>query len=219
MFTGIIEDLGTVSQIERAATGARLTITAPWDLSHDKIGDSIAVNGICLTVTDKTPQNFSVDVSAESISRTNFDKMKTGDRVNLERALRLSDRLGGHLVLGHVDGVGTVKRRTRKGNSAIFEISAPKELERYLVEKGSIAIDGISLTINTCQASDFSVNIIPHTLEVTTLGDRQTGSNVNLETDILGKYVEKLMLGKSDSEKSKDMDLGFLAEHGFLKGR
>ncbi len=218
MFTGIIEALGSVSQIERASGGARLNVTTDMDMSSDRIGDSVAVNGICLTIVEITTNSFALDLSQETIGRTTFEEMKVGDKVNLERALKFSGRLGGHLVTGHIDGVGVVRRRTRSGASEVFEITAPSGMERYMIEKGSIAVDGISLTINSCQGRDFSVNIIPHTLSVTTLGLHMSGSRVNIEADVLGKYIERIMSG-GKAGGSGDIDLELLAKHGFLKDR
>jgi riboflavin synthase len=216
MFTGIIESLGSIARIERTAGDARITIVTDLDLSKDSVGDSVSVNGICLTITSLTGNSFVVDVSEESISRTTFDDIRVGDKVNLERALRLSDRLGGHIVTGHIDGVGVVRNRNPRGKSVVFDVTAPPGIERYMVDKGSIAVDGISLTINSCQGRDFSVNIIPHSLEVTTLGFRKAGDRVNIEADILGKYIERITAGGGTGQ-SKEMDLDFLANHGFLK--
>lgn len=193
MFTGIIRDLGTIKAINRRGQEAVLEVKTGLDLSEVNIGDSIAVNGACLTATDKGKETFLADVSAETMSRTNLKLLQPGDRVNLETALRLCDLLGGHLVLGHVDGLGKILERSEKGGGIRLGCEAPANLNRYLVEKGSITIDGVSLTVNECKGHRFYVNIIPHTGRETTLGMKKIGALVNLETDILGKYVEKLL--------------------------
>ena len=177
-----------------------------------KLGDSIAVDGACLTVTDIQPQGFSVDVSPESLQRSTLGKKRAGDRVNLERALRLCDRLGGHLVSGHIDGLGVLSSREKSGEFIRLVFSAPEQLLKYIIEKGSVAVDGISLTVNTVTGRDFSVMIIPHTLEKTTLAGKGPGDQVNIENDLIGKYVEKLM-GKRDADGGITLD--FLAKHNF----
>ena len=177
-----------------------------------KLGDSIAVDGACLTVTGIQPQGFSVDVSPESLQRSTLGKKRAGDRVNLERALRLCDRLGGHLVSGHIDGLGVLSSREKSGEFIRLVFSAPEQLLKYIIEKGSVAVDGISLTVNTVTGRDFSVMIIPHTLEKTTLAGKGSGDQVNIENDLIGKYVEKLM-GKRDAGQGITLD--FLAKHNF----
>lgn len=211
MFTGMITALGSIRRVTRKGTDALLEVDASMSLEDIRIGDSIAINGACLTVTQKAERRFTADVSAETLSRSNLGTLKAGDRVNLEKALRLNDFLGGHLVLGHVDGQGKLQEKTGKANSIILGIEIPEELMRYLVEKGSIAVDGVSLTVNRCEKSRFYVNMIPHTAQVTTLGFKKVGDAVNIETDIIGKYVEQFL------HPRKGMDMGFLAEHGFLK--
>ena len=195
----------------RKGADALLDVDASMPLEDIRIGDSIAINGACLTVTQKADGRFTADVSAETMSRTNLGALKAGDRVNLEKALRLNDFLGGHLVLGHVDGQGKIQEKTGRANSIIFGIEIPEGLVRYIVEKGSIAVDGVSLTVNRCEKNRFYVNMIPHTAQVTTLGFKKVGDIVNIETDIIGKYVERFL------QPRKGMDMGFLAEHGFLK--
>ncbi len=181
-------------------------------MAEIKLGDSIAVDGACLTVTSIQPQGFSVDVSSETLQRTTLGKRRAGDRVNLERALRLCDRLGGHLVSGHIDGLAVLSAREKSGEFIRLVFSAPEQLLKYIIEKGSVAIDGISLTVNTVTGRDFSVMIIPHTLEKTTLAGKGPGDQVNIENDLIGKYVEKLM-GKRDADGGITLD--FLAKHNF----
>jgi len=216
MFTGIIEELGTVREIAPRGNAAVMRIQARTVLEEMKLGDSIAVNGVCLTVVEISPSTFSADISLETLRVSGLRGLKGGDLVNLERPLRLTDRLGGHLVLGHVDGVGQILRRQVEENTIFLAISAPDELLYYIVPKGSIAVDGISLTVIDISPGSFSVAIIPHTAAKTTLGFKKVGEIVNLETDILGRYVEKFLQGRSES-KQRSIDLAFLAEHGFLK--
>lgn len=215
MFTGLIEDLGTVRELRRGAAGARLTVATALPMTELAIGESIAVNGVCLTVTGFGGGTFSADLSPESLERSTLGGLASGAPVNLERALRLSDRLGGHLVTGHVDAVAELIERTRDGNAIRLAFRIEPHYCRYLVEKGSIAIDGISLTVNTVAAGSFAVAVIPHTLEVTTLKKVNPGARVNVETDILGKYVERL-LRPGEGEGKAALDLQFLAKHGFL---
>ncbi|MFH1079120.1 MAG: riboflavin synthase [Pseudomonadota bacterium] len=211
MFTGIIAALGSIRRVTRKGADALLEADASMPLEDIRIGDSIAVNGVCLTVTQKADRCFTADVSAETLSRTNLGALKAGDRVNLEKAMRFNDFLGGHLVLGHIDGQGTLHEKTRQANSIIFGVEIPEGLVRYIVEKGSIAVDGISLTVNRCEKNRVYVNMIPHTAQVTTLGLKKIGDRVNIETDIIGKYVERFL------QPHKGVDMRFLAEHGFLK--
>lgn len=193
MFTGIIEELGTVKSIHSQSGGMRLSISGKIVLDGMKIGDSISVNGACLTVVEISNTLFSADVSRESLDKSNLGKLRVGDKVNLERPMRLADRLGGHLVAGHVDAVGVIRGIVKKGDASVFTFEAPPEVLRYLVYKGSVAIDGISLTVNEIQGKRFSVTIIPHTLQMTTLGFKKIGDLVNLEVDLIGKYVEKFL--------------------------
>jgi riboflavin synthase len=211
MFTGIIENAGAVKRITRKGEDALLVIDTSLNLDDVKVGDSIAVNGACLTVTEKTDRSFSADVSAETLTRTNLKLLKSGDRVNLEKSLRMNSFLGGHLVLGHVDGLGKIQEKINKANSLQFCVEVDTELGRYIVEKGSVAVDGISLTVNRCEKNRFYVNIIPHTARNTTLEFKKVADLVNIETDIIGKYVEKFL------NPGKGIDMNFLAEHGFLK--
>jgi len=197
---------------------ARL-IRPDFELKDPELGESIAVNGVCLTLTTLVSDAFSVDVSPESLKRTTLSSIRINDRVNLERALRLSDRLGGHIVSGHVDTVATVSSRQEKGDFILFSFSLDPSLDRYIIEKGSIAIDGISLTVNECQPGSFSVAIIPHTAKMTTLSFKKPGDKVNIELDVLGKYIEKLLLsekGQGGQKNNRSVDMEFLARHGFL---
>lgn len=214
MFTGLIEDLGTLRELRRGAEQVRLTVATALPMGELTLGESIAVNGICLTVVAFGDGTFSADVSVETVACTTLAELTPGHRMNLERALRLSDRLGGHLVSGHVDGVGTVVERVREGNATRFTFRVPTELSRYLVSKGSVAVDGISLTINAVAGETFSLTIIPHTLAMTTLQTLAAGGRVNIETDIIGKYVERLLRGGEGKESA--IDRQFLAKHGFL---
>lgn len=191
MFTGIIEELGIIKAIRSQSGGIRLSVEGKVVMEGMKTGDSIAVNGACLTVTEFNSAVFSADVSRETVDKTGIGKFRVGDKVNLERPLRLSDRLGGHLVAGHVDTVGVIRGIINKEDAAIFTFEAPKEVTKYLIYKGSVAIDGVSLTVNEVMGSRFSVSIIPHTARMTTLGFKKIGDTVNLEADMIGKYVEK----------------------------
>lgn len=216
MFTGLIEDLGHLRDLRRGTAGARLTVATSLPMAELTIGESIAVNGACLTVTDFGGGAFSADVSAETLERSTLGALAAGAVVNLERALRLSDRLGGHLVTGHVDTVATVASRHREGNAERFTFRLAPAYLRYLVEKGSVAIDGISLTVNAVGADVFTVAVIPHTLAVTTLKGCRPGDRVNIETDLIGKYLERLLRPAGEGGGPPPVDLQFLAKHGFL---
>ena len=197
-----------------------MTVEADFSLENTKIGDSISVSGACLTATTIEGRSFSVDISPETLARSTFGKAKPGDRVNLERALRLSDRLDGHLVSGHIDGTGAIAGRQNFSNAIVIHIEAPESLCRYMIEKGSVAVDGISLTINTCKTSGFSVSIIPHTANQTTIGFKKTGDPVNIETDMIGKYVERFLTGRNEERghsKKSDVSMELLAKSGFLQ--
>lgn len=217
IFTGIVEEIGVVRDIRPGVNSTRLGVLAQTVLEDVKLGDSIAVNGVCLTVVEYEPRHFWADVMPETYANTTLKGLRPGDPVNLERALRLSDRLGGHLVQGHVDGMGTIIERKPFDISVLYRIKAPQEVLRYTVPKGSIAVDGISLTVVDVENDCFSVALIPHTLDVTILGSKQTGATVNLESDIIGRYVEKLLQPDLDkSTKRNNLGIGFLSEHGFL---
>ena len=218
MFTGIIQGKGVLVSKRPSGGGMLFTLEADFDITDPEEGESIACNGVCLTAKEISGRRFTVDVSPESLSRTNLGEKATGSTLNLERALRLADRLGGHLVSGHVDAVARVSSRVPEGDFTRFTFAIPKELSRYIIEKGSITIDGISLTVNSCDAESFSVAIIPHTMQVTTLGELRQGDGVNIEVDLIGKYVEKLLGGGGDSPApSPGLSPSFLAEHGFWK--
>jgi riboflavin synthase len=201
MFTGIIEEMGVVQALNRLNHSARMTILASVVLEDLRVGDSITVNGVCLTVTSKTNKEFMVDVSPETMSVTRLGSLKAGDAVNLERALQMGSRLGGHWVSGHIDGVGTIRSRRKEENAVLLSIEAPREVLRYCIPKGSIAVDGVSLTINRLTEKEFEVAIIPHTAERTTLGIKGVGEGVNLECDLIGKYVERLLLSEEPPAK------------------
>lgn len=193
MFAGIIEEMGAVKALVKTLAGARLTILAGAVMDDLPVGASISVNGVCLTVVQREEKEFTVDVSTETMGVTNLGQLSPGSPVNLERAMKLNGRIGGHLVAGHVDGVGTVRERHQEGNGIVITIEAPPEVLRYCVPKGSITVDGVSLTVNDVTGRAFSVMIIPHTARVTTLGIKQAGDTVNLESDLIGKYVERLL--------------------------
>ncbi len=193
MFSGIIETTGTITKIDAIAAGVRLRLRTSIPSQEISLGESICTNGTCLTVTAIEADQLSFDVSAESLRRTTLGELQVGDRVNLERSLRLEDRLSGHLVFGHVDGVGHVTSIQPEGDSFLYTFALPAELSRYLVEKGSVAVDGISLTVFHCTSTEFTCAIIPHTHEVTTLHQRKPGDRVNIEGDMQGKYIEKFV--------------------------
>jgi riboflavin synthase len=214
MFTGIIENKGKVLRIEFRGHEKKLTLELPFDLTDVQLGDSINVNGACLTVVGKKGQTIELDLSPETLEKTTLAKVREGEKVNIERALRLSDRLGGHIVTGHIDGIGTITERIKERDFLHLKIRIPQSVSRYVVQKGSIAIDGISLTVNECRAEEISLTLIPYTLEKTTLMSKKVGDEVNVEADILGKYVEKML--DREGEKPKGIDLSFLKEHGFI---
>jgi riboflavin synthase len=217
MFTGIVEEMGAVTALEKTLAGTRLTILASIVLSDLKIGDSVSVSGTCLTVVTKGERNFVVEVSPETLSVTTLSHLTAGAPVNLERAMKLNERLGGHLVAGHVDGVGTIRDRRQEGNAIFFTIEAPHEILRYCVVKGSVTVDGISLTINDVTERGVSVAIIPHTAKVTTLGLKQVGDSVNLESDLIGKYVERLLQERNQLPKTTPViDKGYLQKRGLI---
>ena len=216
MFTGIIEELGTVERVTRGRVSAVLAIRAEAILSDLKIGDSVAVNGVCLTAISLTGHGFTADVMHETLDRSSLAGLGPGSPVNLERAMAANGRFGGHIVAGHVDGVGTIAAIERDDNAIWFTITAPEQVLRYVVEKGSIAIDGISLTVARVEPDRFAVSVIPHTAAVTLLGRRRVGDRVNLESDIIGKYVERLLRPAPELKtKESKLTMEFLSQHGF----
>lgn len=220
MFTGIIEEIGRIKHIRPGGRSLELTVEASVVLTDVKLGDSIAVNGVCLTVTSFGAHGFAVDVTPETYRQTNLSKLSAGSRVNLERAMRLGDRFGGHIVQGHVDGSGVITGRRPEENAVVFTIEPhDPALQRHILARGSIAVDGISLTVVSADERQLAVSIIPHTLAQTVLADKQPGDTVNLETDIIGKYVEKLLGLKGPSASSSAsgrLTEVFLAENGFI---
>ncbi len=221
MFTGLVEEIGKISKITKGIKSYQFSIQAKKVLSDLKLGDSIATNGVCLTVVEKSNSSFTVDIMAETVKLTNFNMMKIGDSVNLERAMRLSDRLGGHLVSGHIDGIGKITGIKREDIASIISIEAPEELLNQMLNKGSIAIDGISLTIIEVNNKYFQVSIIPHTSHETTLLKKKAGEFVNLETDMIGKYIMRFLHSNNieNSAKSKPstaVTMDFLAQNGFI---
>lgn len=217
MFTGIIEEIGTVRRIEHGAAGARLTIAAKTVLEDTKLGDSIATNGVCLTVVSMTSDTFSADVMAESLRRSSLGALQSGSPVNLERAMPANGRFGGHIVSGHIDGTGTIASQKREDNAVWVTVRTSASLLRYIVEKGSIAIDGVSLTVAAVNESSFAVSIVPHTGAQTILLGKKPGETVNLECDVIGKYVEKLLTPYTSAEKpaTSGITMDFLARNGF----
>ncbi len=216
MFTGLIQDVGRIRSLEPQAGGLRLGLSTKLDLESVRIGDSLAVDGVCLTVVSHMGRdNVAVEVSPETLEKTTLSEARLGQAVNLETALRMSDALGGHMVSGHVDGTGEILEITPEGNSRRFRFRVPPEISRYLVEKGSIAVDGISLTVAGYQEGEFTASVIPHTARSTTLGGKKPGSRVNLEADMIAKYVEKFT--RREESKGSAIDAAFLAKHGFGK--
>jgi riboflavin synthase len=214
MFTGIIEDRGVIVDVKREGSSCKLTLTTSLDTSEIKLGDSISVNGVCITVTKIDGGRLTFDVSFETLDLTNLKSLKGGDHVNIERALKADGRFDGHIVSGHIDGLGKLVRKEKAGDFFKVRVEADQSLLRYIVKKGSIAVDGISLTVNGVDDRGFDFVVIPHTLKETILEFKDAGDPVNLETDILAKYVEKIFK-KDEKEKSK-VSSAFLAEHGFI---
>jgi len=219
MFTGIIEGLGAISAIRPSGQGRRLTVDADFELTGSKIGDSISVSGACLTAVRIAGRRFDADVSPETTAKTTFGAARVGERVNLERAMRLSDRIDGHLVSGHIDGTGVIESRAAVGNVLVVTIGVPEELARFMIVKGSVAVDGISLTINTLEPGRFSVCIIPHTAGLTTVGFKPKGERVNIEADMIGKYVERFLSARQGPAAAppSGVTVEMLARAGFMK--
>ncbi|AOY75029.1 riboflavin synthase [Clostridium formicaceticum] len=217
MFTGIVEEIGKIKGLHKSGDGASMIIEAKRVLQDVKLGDSIATNGVCLTVNYFDSNSFQVDVMAETMRRSNLKDLRIGSPVNLERALAIGDRLGGHLVSGHIDGVGEVKHHQREDNAVWITIDTPSNLLKYIILKGSITVDGVSLTVAYVDDKCFKVSMIPHTRDETILIDKRIGETVNLECDMIGKYIEKLMTFEKKKPEKKDISLDFLAEHGFVR--
>lgn len=217
MFTGLVEELGKVCNVSRGAHSIRLTVEAKQVLSDVKIGDSIAVDGACLTVVEYNTNAFTVDIMPETFDRTTLSSRKLGDSVNLERTLRVGDRLGGHIVSGHVDAIGTLVSVTPRDNANILHIRVPENLGPFVIPQGSVAVDGVSLTVVDCGNDWFEVSLIPHTWDVTILSRKKEGARVNVETDVLGKYIHRMLLANTRGRNSGNLiGTDFLAKHGFL---
>ena len=222
MFTGIVEELGTVGSIQRKSEGTTLEIQASEVLTDAKVGDSIAVDGACLTIVSLTPKAFAADVSAETLRRTTLGERKVGEQVNLERSLRLSDRLGGHLVLGHVDEVAAICAWKDEGDASLMRVTISDNTRRYITYKGSVTVDGISLTVSNVSEDSFEVALIPHTKAITTLGTKRNGASVNLEVDLIARYIETLLKNRNEVSEwtgktgSETLNLRFLAKHGYI---
>jgi len=220
MFTGIIESLGKVESLQNVGGDVRLRIQTDLDMSDVHLGDSIATNGICLTVIEWGSDWYAADVSRESLNRTTLGQWRVGQPVNVEKAMLPTTRFGGHIVSGHVDAVGEITLVREDARSIYYEVTAPAEIAKYLAEKGSITVDGISLSINHLRGNILSLNLIPHTAERTNISTWKTGAKVNLEVDVLARYIERLLLGDKAAEQgqqSADISMAFLAENGFLK--
>lgn len=222
MFTGIIAAVGTVAAREDVQGDMRLYIrTGALDLTDVQLGDSIATNGVCLTATELPGDGFWADVSRESLAHTRLEALAIGDSVNLEKALMPTSRLGGHIVTGHVDGIGTIVERRADARSIYFSVEAPAAIAKYIAAKGSITVDGVSLTVNSVSGRTFALNIVPHTAQETLIEQYQVGTQVHLEVDIIARYMERLLLAGQDdhaeSEQSSGLTLSKLAEHGFMK--
>lgn len=216
MFTGIVEEIGTIKAMKPQKNAMELTISTKQLLSDVKLGDSIAVNGICLTVTSYTDTTFCVDVMNETLKRTSLSHLSCGSSVNLERAMSVQSRFGGHIVSGHIDGTGTITHIETDGIATLYTINSPSQITRYIVEKGSIAIDGISLTVVSVTEQSFSISVLPHTKAHTILHTKRNGDLVNLEVDLVGKYIEKLLLPYQDTQKvSSNITKEFLLKYGF----
>lgn len=216
MFTGLVEEIGTIQSVIKGAKSASIVIKAKKVLENVRLGDSISTNGVCLTVTAFSSDSFQVDVMAETMRLSNLNNLSPGSKINLERALMLGDRLGGHLVSGHIDGVGIITDFQREDNAIWVSIAAPSNILKYVIHKGSIAIDGISLTVAYVDSEIFKVSIIPHTKDETTLLGKNIGDNVNLEGDMIGKYIERFLSFKEETPSKPTVDMEFLSKHGFV---
>lgn len=222
MFTGIVEELGTIKNTQHKSQDITLEIQAREVLTDAKVGDSIAVDGACFTIRSLTPETFAADISAETLRRTTLSERKVGEQVNLERSLRLSNRLGGHLVLGHVDEVATICAWKDEGDASLMRVTISDNTRRYIAYKGSVTVDGISLTVSGVHEDSFEVALIPHTKENTTLGTKRKGARVNLEVDLIARYLETLLKNSDEDRdwteqaRSETLNLGFLAKHGYI---
>ena len=218
MFTGIVEEMGVIKRLQKSGAGTTLTILASSVMDDLEVGASISVNGACLTVVSVGEREFGVEVSPETLAVTTLGQLAAGTPVNLERAMRVHERIGGHLVAGHVDGVGSIRNRRQEGNAIVLTIEAPKEVLRYCVHKGSITLDGISMTLNEVSDRSFSVAVIPHTAKATTLGLKKPGETVNLEADLIGKYVERLLQerGQLPAKPAPVIDREYLQKRGLI---
>ncbi|NLY10177.1 MAG: riboflavin synthase [Firmicutes bacterium] len=217
MFTGIVEEIGKVVRWQRSTQVCKLTIQCKKVLEDTNLGDSIAVNGVCLTVADLTPDSFTADIMVESLRKTSLADLPINGSVNLERALQVGGRLGGHWVTGHIDGVGVIKEIVPEANSIWYTIELPPSLEKYMVDKGSIAVDGVSLTIAKAESNMVTLSLIPHTAKITILGSKGVGDKVNIEADILGKYVYKMLMDRNEERKTQsEIDLNKLQQLGFI---
>lgn len=218
MFTGIIEELGIVKLIDKKANSAKINISAEFVNQDLNIGDSVAVNGVCLTIIEYSSSHLVAEIMHETLARTSMKNLKSGDKVNLERALRADSRLGGHIVSGHIDGVGKIISKQQDGIAEVFDISYPPEIGKYLAKKGSVAVDGISLTIVEITNEYFRLSLIPHSLKSTTLGFKKQGDLLNIEIDVLARYIESLFTQKKNNERESKMSENFLIENGFMWG-
>jgi len=224
MFTGIIQHIGIIKNLEKIIGAGKVTIAVSTQQSQDLdfnmeelfIGDSVAVDGVCITIVEKGKDFFTASVSEETFGLTTLSETKVGRKVNLEKALKPSDRFGGHIVTGHVDGIGVITKKDMRGGFAVMEFSIPQELIKYVVKKGSVAVDGISLTVADINDNGFTVHLIPHTLKSTALGSKNVGDKVNIETDIIGKYVERFLFPYTEIKGSSNIDTNFLIKHGFI---
>ena len=215
MFTGIIEEQGQIDRLDISKEGAQIFLRASLVLDGLKTGDSVAINGVCLTATKINNIGFETDITLETLSKTNFSYLKKGSIVNLERALQVNGRLDGHIVSGHIDGLGIIKSQKQKGNAIIIAIEVSDEIAKYIIKKGSIAVDGISLTVNKCLGNVFSLSIIPHTLKLTSLNNKNIGDKVNIETDMIGKYIENFVNQPTKNKENK-INKDFLGKFGFI---
>ncbi|RDU23898.1 riboflavin synthase [Anaerosacchariphilus polymeriproducens] len=215
MFTGIIEEMGEVIEIKKGVNSSHLTLKGNIIFEDLKLGDSVAVNGVCLTVTDLKKDTFTADVSGETLKRSSLGRLKIGSKVNLERAMAANGRFGGHIVLGHVDGTGVIAKKDMDGIATWITIHASQEILRYIIHKGSVTVDGISLTVSSVDEKGFSITIIPHTGNETTLLQKKIGDIVNLENDMVGKYIEQFLMQPAKEEKDSNITLDYLIKNGF----